>query len=194
MADFGAEVPFGQVAAKIQEHYGISLAIGAARTLTERVASGLTEANCLPAARSSDTAGVLIVETDGGMVPIVKTQTDAPDARKGKSTSWREAKVCIVQRQGEVVPKAGVTMGGPAEAGGILKQLVAALGFNAKTQVHCVGDGAQWIRNQIEELFGTQGIFLVDLFHVCEYLAPASAAYSARRVLPGIGCNPRRSD
>ncbi len=174
VADLGADVPFGQVAAKLQEHYGISVAIGAARTLTERVACDLREADCLPAGRTAPTAGRLIAETDGGMVPIVKAQADAPDARKGKSTYWREAKVCIVQRQGEVVPKVGVTMDGPAEAGAILKQLAVALGFNARTQVHCVGDGAPWIADQIEEQFGTQGSFLVDLFHVCEYLAPAS--------------------
>ena len=174
VADLGADVPFGRVAAKLQEHYGISVAACAARTLTERVACRLTEADCLPSARTSHTAGLLIAETDGGMVPIVKALADAPDGRKGKSTYWREAKVCLVQRQGEVVPKVGVTMDGPAEAGALLKQLAAALEFNAKTQVHCVGDGAPWIADQIEEQFGTQGTFLVDLFHVCDYLAPAS--------------------
>jgi len=174
VADLGADVPFGQVAAKMKEHYGIDLADGAPRTLTERVAGELTEADCLPAAGSSNTAERLIIETDGGMVPIVETLAGTADARQGKRTHWREAKVCIAQQQGEAVPKAGVTMGGPLEAGALLKRLVEALGFGPKTQVHCVGDGAAWISDQIEELFGTQGTFLVDLFHVCEYLTPAS--------------------
>ena len=174
MTDLGADLPFGQVAAKIKEHYGVDLAVSAPRTLTERVACELTEADCLPVAGPSNTAKRLIVETDGGMVPLVETVEGAADARKGKRTHWREAKVCIAQRQGEAVPKAGVTMEGPREAGAILKRLVDALGFGPKTQVHCVGDGAAWISSQIEELFGTQGTFLVDLFHVCEYLTPAS--------------------
>jgi hypothetical protein len=174
VTDLGADLPFGQVAAKIKEHYGVDLAVSAPRTLTERVACELTEADCLPVAGPSNTAKRLIVETDGGMVPLVETVEGAADARKGKRTHWREAKVCIAQRQGEAVPKAGVTMEGPREAGAILKRLVDALGFGPKTQVHCVGDGAAWISSQIEELFGTQGTFLVDLFHVCEYLTPAS--------------------
>jgi len=178
VADLGADVPFGQVAAKMKEHYGIDLAEGAPRTLTERVACALTEADCLPVAGKSNTAEMLIVETDGGMVPIVDAGASAADARKEKRTHWREAKVCIAQRQGEAVPKAGVTMGGPLEAGAILKRLVEALGFGPKTRVHCVGDGAAWISDQIEELFGTQGTFLVDLFHVCEYLTPASKVFA----------------
>lgn len=105
IADFGADVPFGQVAPKMKEHYGIDLAACAPRLLTERVARELTEADCLPAARPSHVANWLIVETDGGMVPIVETLAGAADARKGKTTRWREAKVCIAQRQGEVVPK-----------------------------------------------------------------------------------------
>ena len=160
MTDLGADLPFGQVAAKIKEHYGVDLAVSAPRTLTERVACELTEADCLPVAGPSNTAKRLIVETDGGMVPLVETVAGAADARKGKCTHWREAKVCIAQRQGEAVPKAGVTMEGPREAGAILKRLVDALGFGPKTQVHCVGDGATWISRQIEELFGDQGIIL----------------------------------
>ena len=117
MADLGADLPFGQVASKIKEHYGIDLAVCAPRILTERVACELTEADYLPAAGTSNTAERLIVETDGGMVPLVETVAGAADARKGKRTYWREAKVCIAQRQGEAVPKAGVTMGGAPGSG-----------------------------------------------------------------------------
>lgn len=88
-------------------------------------------------------------------MPIVKALADASDSRKGKSTAWREAKVCHVQRQREVVALGGVTMDGTAEAGAILKQLPRAPGFNAKTQGHCVGDGAPWMADPIAEQFGT---------------------------------------
>ncbi len=37
------------------------------------------------------------------------------------------------------------------------------------TAVHGVGDGAPWIARQIKENFGTQGSYLVDFFHVCDY-------------------------
>ena len=43
-----------------------------------------------------------------------------------------------------------------------------------RTQVHGVGDGAPWILTQFQEQFGTQGDYLVDFYHVSEYLAAAA--------------------
>jgi hypothetical protein len=40
--------------------------------------------------------------------------------------------------------------------------------------VHAVGDGAPWIAGQIEEQFGDQGAYLIDFYHVCEYLSSAA--------------------
>jgi hypothetical protein len=40
--------------------------------------------------------------------------------------------------------------------------------------VHALGDGAQWIVNQVEGQFSCQAYFTVDFFHVCEYLAGAA--------------------
>jgi hypothetical protein len=37
-----------------------------------------------------------------------------------------------------------------------------------------VGDGAPWIANQVEMQFGAQGRYLVDFFHLCEYLGAAA--------------------
>jgi hypothetical protein len=37
-----------------------------------------------------------------------------------------------------------------------------------------VGDGALWIATQIKAIFGEPGRFLVDFYHVCEYLAEVS--------------------
>lgn len=49
-----------------------------------------------------------------------------------------------------------------------------SVGFNQSSTVHCVGDGAPWIADQVSLVFGTQGSFLIDFFHLCEYLAAAS--------------------
>jgi hypothetical protein len=40
--------------------------------------------------------------------------------------------------------------------------------------VHALGDGAEWIRRQTQEVFGIQGTFLCDFFHVSEYLGEAA--------------------
>ena len=37
-----------------------------------------------------------------------------------------------------------------------------------------MSDGAQWIADQVENQFGAQGHYVVDLYHVCEYLAEAA--------------------
>ena len=42
------------------------------------------------------------------------------------------------------------------------------------SSVHCVGDGAEWIDRQRREVFGDQGSYLGDFFHVSEYLAAAA--------------------
>jgi hypothetical protein len=39
-----------------------------------------------------------------------------------------------------------------------------------------VGDGAPWIAHQIKERFGGQSTYLVDFFHVCDYLSAAAQA------------------
>jgi hypothetical protein len=39
-----------------------------------------------------------------------------------------------------------------------------------------VGDGADWIATQVEEKFGAQGGYLVDFYHVCDYLSAAAEA------------------
>ena len=49
-------------------------------------------------------------------------------------------------------------------------------GFGANSRVHAVGDGAPWIVGQVEEQFGDQGSYLIDFYHVCEYLSAAAEA------------------
>src|SRR6201985_2255183 len=37
-------------------------------------------------------------------------------------------------------------------------------------------DGAPWIVSQVEEHFGAQGSYLIDFYHVCEYLSATAKA------------------
>jgi hypothetical protein len=55
---------------------------------------------------------------DRGRVPIVKALADASDSRKGKSTSWREAKMCNVQRQTVLAWSDGPMIEGKWASGG----------------------------------------------------------------------------
>ena len=47
-------------------------------------------------------------------------------------------------------------------------------GFGKQTHLHAIGDGATWIAEQVKNKFGSQGSYLVDFYHVCEYLAAAA--------------------
>jgi hypothetical protein len=60
------------------------------------------------------------------------------------------------------------------EAGKQLFGSARSAGFGKKSQIHAVGDGAEWIALQVEERFGSQGSYLVDFYHVCDYLSAAA--------------------
>ena len=65
-------------------------------------------------------------------------------------------------------------MGGVAEAGKQLRFAVEDVGLNDKTKIHGVGDGATWIASQFENQFGAQSTYLIDFYHLCDYLSAAS--------------------
>ena len=70
----------------------------------------------------------------------------------------------------------GTLQGDVTEAGKQLFGCARAVGFGKQSQVHAVGDGADWIALQVEERFGGQGSYLVDFYHVCDYLSAAAGA------------------
>ena len=51
---------------------------------------------------------------------------------------------------------------------------IGRAGFGVNSKLHAVGDGASWIANQVEERFGDNGRYLVDFWHVCDYLGAAA--------------------
>lgn len=185
VTDFGADQAFAQVMDKLVEHYGIVLAESTIRRITEGHAQQIFEA--APCARGPQTwpqrrgrSAVLIVEMDGGMVPIVEPDATQADQRKGKKLQWREAKLCLAHAQGSKTPVYGGTLQGDvASAGQKLFDCARQAGFGRGTYVHAVGDGAPWIADQVEEQFGAQGSYLLDFYHVCDYLAAAAEAMVA---------------
>ena len=175
ITDFGADNAFGRMPDKLLEHYGIELAQSAAVTITEQHAHALTEAQIMPLARPTTAALPLVAQTDGSMIPVVQTgSATEDDRRKTRTLIWREARLALVRRDGEIDPVFAVTLGDPAATGDLLKQLAVANGFNGHSRVHGLGDGAPWIAQQMEQQFGTQGEYLIDFYHLCDYLADAA--------------------
>lgn len=189
ITDFGADSSFGRVPDKIREHYGVEIPRSGVRTITEMHAEAFTEELMMPEVRESAEEMILIGEMDGSMIPIVDTQPTAEqavespptDLRRARKVFWKEAKLGLVRRNGEIEPVFAVTMGGPAEAGQDMKRLADAQGMNSKTKLHALGDGAPWIEDQIEQQFGAQGSYTIDFYHVCDYLALAAKVCDKER-------------
>jgi hypothetical protein len=183
VTDFGADQAFAQVMDKLVEHYGILLGESTIRRITEGHAHKIFERSQAqadwptPLGECAGEASVLIVEMDGGMVPLVEPDVSQNDHRKGKKLHWKEAKICLAHAQGSKTLAYGGTMQGDVDtAGRKLLACATQAGFGASTHIHAVGDGAPWIADQVEEQFGAQGSYLLDFYHVCDYLSAAAKA------------------
>jgi hypothetical protein len=98
MTDFGADLAFGQVPAKLKEHYGIEVPVSAVRTITEAHASHIHAQDQLPTTVPAQEVPWVIAETDGSMIPLVDTAPAQPggaggDRRKTRQVRWQEARL-----------------------------------------------------------------------------------------------------
>lgn len=181
ISDFGADVPFGRIPEKLREHHGISVPISSAQAITQNHAACVHQTQLLHTEIPTK-VGVeqLIVEMDGTLIPIVEApdavdQNGIPiDRRTTRSTRFKEARLALARSSEEFQPKFGATFGTPDDAGDQLLDCAIAAGMGANTHVHAVGDGAEWIANQVRALFGDRATYLLDFYHLSEYLAAAS--------------------
>jgi len=186
MTDFGADESFGEAAKKIKEHYGIEVPISATRTVTQAHGEAMLQQE--PEGElGKQGARLVIAGMDGSMVPIVSIKTDEKgreikgDKRKHRELGWKEARLCVARDPRSVSGHYRATMGSVEQAGLQLVGCVAEAGGGKSTKLHCVADGAPWIVAQVEERFGNQAKFLVDFYHVSEYLSAASELLGERK-------------
>jgi len=177
ITDFGSDVSFGQVVEKLKEHYGISISASAVQNITKKHAKAcydmLEKEADLPIEKDSH---CLIGELDGAMIPIVLFEPNqSADKRKWRKTGWKEARLSVAREKGSLTKIFFATLGSTERAGELLGRCAKQLGLRETTKVHCLGDGARWISEQVERVFGTQGSYLIDFFHLSDYLAGASA-------------------
>src|SRR5437899_4970542 len=180
LTDFGCEHSFGHAAARVLEHYGFEISASAVReeTLThaQGAAKGLEEQyeepfRLLP----SIGAEHVVAEADGTMICTV-----SPGKRNGKRPrDWKEIRLTAAQAQGKEQTFYAATFSEVAEVGRRWGHCARRAGRGLNSQVHALGDGAEWIRLQTREVFGQQGTFLCDYYHVSEYLAEAAPSCRA---------------
>ena len=181
LTDFGCEHSFGHAAGRVLEHYGFEIGASAVREATlkhaQRAAQKLEEQyrepfRLLPAVGAQQ----VVAEADGTMICTV-----APGQRKGKRPrEWKEMRLTAAQAQGQEQTFYAATFGPVDEVGRRWGHCARRAGWGLNSQIHALGDGAEWIRLQTHEVFGKQGIFLCDFFHVSEYLGAAAESCRAR--------------
>jgi len=181
ITDFGADASFSRASEKLKEHYGITIPVSSIQRITEGHAENIKENEKLKT-DIPDERGVeyVIAEVDGTMIPIVDTfesmdeEGRAIDKRKTREVRWTEGRLALAHPKGSVTPIFGATLGDQDEAGNQLAHCAILSGTGEQTKLHCVGDGAPWIYDQVDRVFGPQAVFLIDFYHLCDYLAAAS--------------------
>lgn len=181
VTDFGADVSFSRVNDKLCEHYGFEISVSRIREVVlshgQRILDQQTLRDDWPLDKGVEQ---VIAQTDGSMVPVVETDPEAADRRKGKVLKWQEIRLCLAHRADSLqIHYGGNFSGGVEQTGQWLYDCVRRAGFGRSTSVHVVGDGAGWIHRQVEQRFGANGTFLVDFMHLSEYLSEAGKSFCA---------------
>ena len=182
LTDFGCEHSFAKATQRLHEHYGFVLGASAIRTATlfhaqrakEQLESQYEKSfRILPAVKEKH----VIAEVDGTMICTVES-----GARKSKRPrEWKEMRLVAAQAKGSATTVYAATFGSVTETGRRWGHCAKEAGWGLNSRIHAVGDGAEWIRLQCQEIFGQQGHFLCDFYHVSEYLGAAAATCRARR-------------
>jgi len=175
LTDFGSEHSFARATQSVQEHYGFELGASAVRTATlkhaqrarEQLQAGYRESfRLLPAVGAAH----VIAEADGTMICTV-----APGPRQGKRPrAWEEMRLTAAQAQDSATTVYGATFGSVEETGRRWGHCARQAGWGLNSRIHALGDGAEWIQLQCQQVFRSQGHFLCDFYHVGEYLGAAA--------------------
>lgn len=172
MTDFGADIPFGKVVEKMKEHYGIEVPSSTIRLITEKHAYKVSGLKRAEAAHEQ----VLVSETDGSMIPIVEIDSlkKEEDARKARKVVWKEVKLSFARGKDKTNRFYAGGICTAEEAGQKMLECALLAGMKAETYVHALGDGAPWISEQVKLKFCNRSGYLIDFFHLCEYLSEAA--------------------
>lgn len=174
--DFGAESSFQTASRRLEHHHSICLSAATVRKLTLQHAANIYDKQQvfgLNGRVKNKGPSAIITQMDGSMLPVVSCSGQT-DRRKSRDCHWREARLSVAQAKGQQRSYSSVTMEGVEVAGHQWAETVHQAGWASHTQLHVVGDGAPWIAQQARACLDSG--YLVDFYHVCEYLAAAEPA------------------
>lgn len=175
LTDFGCEHSFARAAQSVREHYGIEVHASAVRAATlehAQRAHRQMHQEYEESFRVLPAAGVehVIAQADGTLIRTVE-----PGPRKGRRPrEWREMRLVAAQAKDSATAVYGATFGRVEETGRRWGHCTRLAGWGSNSSIHVLGDGADWIRLQSQEVFQSQGTFLCDFYHVSGYLVAAA--------------------
>lgn len=185
LSDFGCEHSFARAAQSVREHYGVELGASAVRQATlahaQRAQARLEKEyaepfRLLPAVGKDH----VIAQSDGTMICTVA----AGPRKSQRAREWKEMRLVAAQAKESVTPVYAATFGSVEQTGRRWGHCARQAGWGLNSRIHALADGAPWIRRQSQEVFGEQGRFLCDFYHVSEYLAAAAPACRAHQPGP----------
>jgi hypothetical protein len=155
----------------MKEHYGIDIPSSTTRLITEKHAYKVAKLKKVEANHEK----VLVSETDGSMIPIVEIDSlkkvETGDKRKARKVLWKEVKLSLARGQDKTNRFYAGGICTAEEAGEKMLDCALLAGMKVGTYVHSLGDGAPWIYEQVKLKFCNRGGYLIDFFHLCEYLS-----------------------
>ena len=190
LTDFGADESFDVARTKIKEHYGLDIGAEAVRTVTleHAQAAQLWASECSPKdfralpAYGSET---LVCEADGSFLRLV--QSGLP--RKGtRPREWKEVRVLAAQNPDKARAVFAATFEDLEQVGALWARAAQLAGWALNSKIHGLGDGAEWIERKLREIFGKDADYLIDYYHLLEYLSAAAST-----IAPGKEKNWKRT-
>ena len=181
LVDFGADESFERASKKLKEHYNLDIPKSTVRKNTlyhaQKISSNKKEIQKF--STKQPIVDCIIAQADGTMTPIVVIDKNGDgDQRKNKKLIWREARLSLAYKKGTVQPVYDASFGSTDEVGDQIAYCVESAGQNKHSKIHFVGDGAPWIAEQVERMFGNDADYLIDYYHMTQYLAEAAQCCS----------------
>lgn len=190
LADFGIDESFVVARTKLKEHYGLDVGAEAVRvaTLEHARAAQSWSKQCDPKdfralpAQGSET---LVCEADGSFLRLVRSGLSRKGARP---RDWKEVRVLAAQNPKKARAVFAATFGDLEQVGMLWARAAHLAGWALDSKIHGLGDGAEWIERKLREIFGEEADYLIDYYHLLEYLSAAAST-----IAPGKEKNWKRT-
>jgi hypothetical protein len=190
LTDFGIEHSFCQASKRFEEHYGFKIspttvdrvtkesALGCQAYLEERLKS--EKIGCEQASRPNDLREPMLIELDGCEIRTGTFATNRDDPQdeppnRTKILAWRDVRVGLARPMSAESKLYVAQMEEYPEVMSQLFSMATTLGMSGQTQVVAVADGAQGLREGLENHFPNMQ-FILDKPHLKKHLYETAAA------------------